>query len=67
MFGNLNALSLTLAMADKLKCIYDNGGCEQYCTDEQSGKRACFCADDYALASDGVSCIPQGKILLARC
>lgn len=54
-------------MADKLKCIYDNGGCEQYCTDEQSEKRVCFCADDYALASDGVSCIPQGKILLARC
>ncbi|KFR05454.1 Coagulation factor VII, partial [Opisthocomus hoazin] len=49
------------AMADKLKCIYDNGGCEQYCSDKQSEKRACFCADDYALASDGVSCIPQVK------
>uniref|UniRef100_A0A8C4VAQ4 Coagulation factor VII n=1 Tax=Falco tinnunculus TaxID=100819 RepID=A0A8C4VAQ4_FALTI len=53
------------AVADKLKCIYDNGGCEQYCTDEQSEKRVCFCADDYTLASDGVSCIPQGKILKA--
>uniref|UniRef100_A0A8C3JKX8 Coagulation factor VII n=1 Tax=Calidris pygmaea TaxID=425635 RepID=A0A8C3JKX8_9CHAR len=49
------------AVADKLKCIYDNGGCEQYCTDEQGEKRVCFCADDYALASDGVSCIPQVK------
>ncbi|XP_069626355.1 coagulation factor VII isoform X2 [Haliaeetus albicilla] len=49
------------AMADKLKCIYDNGGCEQYCTDKQSEKRVCFCADDYALASDGMSCIPQVK------
>ncbi|KAJ7415160.1 hypothetical protein BTVI_39061 [Pitangus sulphuratus] len=49
------------AVADKLKCIFDNGGCEQYCADEQSGKRVCFCADDYTLASDGVSCIPQGE------
>ncbi|KAM9245436.1 coagulation factor X-like [Leptosomus discolor] len=49
------------AMADKLKCIYDNGGCEQYCTDKQSEKRVCFCADDYTLAGDGVSCIPQVK------
>ncbi|KAM9020761.1 uncharacterized protein PRD47_004353 [Ara ararauna] len=47
------------AKADKLKCIYENGGCEQYCTDKQSEKRVCFCADDYAIASDGVSCIPQ--------
>ncbi|XP_074417331.1 coagulation factor VII isoform X1 [Larus michahellis] len=54
------------AMADKLKCIYDNGGCEQYCTDELSEKRVCFCADDYALASDGVSCIPQVKYPCGR-
>ncbi|KAM9301056.1 coagulation factor X-like [Morus bassanus] len=54
------------AVADKLKCIYDNGGCEQYCTDEQSEKRVCFCADDYALASDGVSCIPQVKYPCGR-
>ncbi|NXS67196.1 FA7 factor, partial [Pandion haliaetus] len=53
--------SCEIATADKLKCIYDNGGCEQYCTDEQSERRVCFCADDYALASDGVSCIPQVK------
>ncbi|NXP60754.1 FA7 factor, partial [Chloropsis cyanopogon] len=49
------------AVADKLKCIFDNGGCEQYCTDKQSKTRLCFCDDDYTLASDGVSCIPQVK------
>ncbi|NWX12217.1 FA7 factor, partial [Aegotheles bennettii] len=48
-------------LAGKLKCLYDNGGCEQFCTDKQPGRQACFCADDYALASDGVSCIPQVK------
>ncbi|NXU80302.1 FA7 factor, partial [Oreotrochilus melanogaster] len=53
--------SCEIALADKLKCIYDNGGCEQYCTDEGSETRICFCADDYALASDGVSCVPQVK------
>ncbi|XP_077647017.1 uncharacterized protein LOC110478744 [Lonchura striata] len=49
------------AVADKLKCIFDNGGCEQYCTDKQSKIRLCFCDDDYTLASDGVSCIPRVK------
>ncbi|KAI1241641.1 Coagulation factor VII, partial [Lamprotornis superbus] len=49
------------AVADKLKCIFDNGGCEQYCTDKQSKTRLCFCDDDYTLASDGMSCIPQVK------
>ncbi|NXB54087.1 FA7 factor, partial [Leucopsar rothschildi] len=49
------------AVADNLKCIFDNGGCEQYCTDKQSKTRLCFCDDDYTLASDGVSCIPQVK------
>ncbi|OWK61022.1 Coagulation factor VII [Lonchura striata] len=49
------------AVTDKLKCIFDNGGCEQYCTDKQSKIRLCFCDDDYTLASDGVSCIPRGE------
>ncbi|NWI13445.1 FA7 factor, partial [Crypturellus soui] len=49
------------ATADQLKCIYNNGGCEQYCTDGLAGKRVCFCADDYALATDDVSCLPRVK------
>ncbi|KYO41332.1 coagulation factor VII [Alligator mississippiensis] len=45
---------------DLLKCIYDNGGCEHYCTELNStGKRTCFCAEGYKLASDEVSCIPH--------
>uniref|UniRef100_A0A8C9F6L8 FA7 factor n=1 Tax=Pavo cristatus TaxID=9049 RepID=A0A8C9F6L8_PAVCR len=54
--------SCETAVAENLKCIYDNGGCEQYCADQQSEKRVCFCAEGYALASDGVSCIPQGRM-----
>ncbi|XP_021270711.1 coagulation factor VII-like isoform X1 [Numida meleagris] len=53
--------SCETAVAENLKCIYDNGGCEQYCADEQSEKRVCFCAEGYTLASDGVSCTPQVK------
>ncbi|KFU89820.1 Coagulation factor VII, partial [Chaetura pelagica] len=53
--------SCEIAPADRLRCRYDNGGCEQFCTDQQSDRRVCFCADDYALASDGVSCLPQVK------
>ncbi|XP_068860499.1 coagulation factor VII [Aphelocoma coerulescens] len=49
------------AVDDKLKCILDNGGCTQYCTDRHSKRRLCFCDDDYTIASDGVSCIPQVK------
>ncbi|XP_025911261.1 coagulation factor VII [Apteryx rowi] len=49
------------AETDQWKCVNKNGGCEQFCTDELSEKRVCFCADDYALASDGMSCIPQVK------
>ncbi|XP_053563748.1 coagulation factor VII [Bombina bombina] len=44
-----------------LKCIYDNGQCEQYCHDNPSSIRQCFCAEGYALGSDGVSCVPEVK------
>uniref|UniRef100_A0A8D0GMS6 Coagulation factor VII n=1 Tax=Sphenodon punctatus TaxID=8508 RepID=A0A8D0GMS6_SPHPU len=42
-----------------LKCIYDNGNCEHYCTDALNTIRQCLCAEGYKLASDEVSCIPQ--------
>ncbi|XP_067419766.1 coagulation factor VII [Emydura macquarii macquarii] len=44
---------------DTQKCIYKNGHCEHYCIDSPTTIRQCFCAEDYVLASDGVSCIPQ--------
>ncbi|XP_053160406.1 coagulation factor VII [Hemicordylus capensis] len=57
---------------DRLKCIYDNGNCEHYCTDNATTIRQCSCAEGYRLASDEVSCIPEveypcGKIpILAK-
>lgn len=45
------ALNLTL------KCLYDNGQCEQFCRDTTT-IRECWCADGYTLSDDGVSCIP---------
>uniref|UniRef100_A0A8C8S1R9 Coagulation factor VII n=1 Tax=Pelusios castaneus TaxID=367368 RepID=A0A8C8S1R9_9SAUR len=44
---------------DTLKCIYENGQCEHYCTDSPTTIRQCFCAEGYVLASDDVSCTPQ--------
>ncbi|KAH0624551.1 hypothetical protein JD844_032155 [Phrynosoma platyrhinos] len=56
----------------KLKCVYDNGDCDQYCTDSPTTLRQCFCAEGYRLASDQVSCLPEdgvkekcGGVLLA--
>ncbi|XP_077199823.1 coagulation factor VII-like [Paroedura picta] len=60
------------AEIEKLKCIYDNGNCHQYCRDTPTTVRECFCAKGYRLASDEVSCIPEvdypcGKIpILAK-
>ncbi|EMP31936.1 Guanine nucleotide exchange factor DBS [Chelonia mydas] len=45
---------------DTLKCIHENGHCEHYCTDSPTTIRQCFCSDGYMLASDEVSCTPQG-------
>ncbi|XP_061482650.1 coagulation factor VII-like isoform X2 [Rhineura floridana] len=56
----------------RLKCIYNNGNCEQYCTDSPTTVRQCFCAEGYRLESDEESCIPEvdypcGKIpILAK-
>ncbi|XP_062982219.1 coagulation factor VII [Elgaria multicarinata webbii] len=55
-----------------LKCYYNNGNCEQYCTDTPNTLRQCFCAEGYKLGNDQVSCIPEvdypcGKIpILAK-
>ncbi|XP_070607245.1 coagulation factor VII [Erythrolamprus reginae] len=43
----------------RLKCIYNNGNCEQFCVDSSTTLRQCFCAEGYRLANDQVSCIPE--------
>ncbi|XP_032888855.1 coagulation factor VII-like [Amblyraja radiata] len=53
----------------KIKCIFENGHCMQFCTDVANSSRDCSCAMDYRLAEDGVSCIskvqyPCGKVPL---
>lgn len=54
------------ALNSTLKCLYDNGNCEQFCSDTPSTIRQCRCAEGYSLDSDGESCIsvvdyPCGK------
>ncbi|KAM4795950.1 coagulation factor VII [Rhinophrynus dorsalis] len=56
---------------DALQCIYDNGRCEQFCRDNSSTGRQCYCAEGYALGQDGTSCVsvvdyPCGKIPVLR-
>ncbi|MCJ8747852.1 hypothetical protein PDJAM_G00158170 [Pangasius djambal] len=43
---------------DTLKCLYLNGGCEQFC-DGSGRRRKCKCAPGYALGEDRKSCIAQ--------
>ncbi|KAJ4919950.1 hypothetical protein JOQ06_029501 [Pogonophryne albipinna] len=43
---------------DALKCLYQNGHCEQFC-DGSAEHRTCFCADGYKLGEDGRSCVAQ--------
>ncbi|XP_030057388.1 coagulation factor VII [Microcaecilia unicolor] len=55
------------ALNNTLKCVYDNGNCEQFCNDTPSTIRQCRCVEGYSLDSDGESCIaevdyPCGKI-----
>ncbi|XP_046694361.1 coagulation factor VIIi isoform X2 [Silurus meridionalis] len=45
---------------DSLKCVYLNGGCEQFC-DGSGRRRKCACAPGYALGEDSKSCVPQVK------
>ncbi|XP_028850980.1 CD248 molecule, endosialin a [Denticeps clupeoides] len=39
-------------------CDRNNGGCEQLCI-EDSASRFCMCIEGFALAPDGVSCLPH--------
>ncbi|XP_062866544.1 coagulation factor VIIi [Trichomycterus rosablanca] len=55
---------------DTLKCLYLNGGCEQFC-DGSGRRRKCSCAPGYSLGEDGKSCVAQvqypcGKAPLER-
>ncbi|XP_006851610.1 PREDICTED: coagulation factor VII [Chrysochloris asiatica] len=43
----------------QLICVNDNGGCEQYCSDNTDTKRSCQCHDGYTLMEDEVSCVPS--------
>ncbi|XP_077014843.1 coagulation factor VII [Tamandua tetradactyla] len=42
----------------QLICMNQNGGCEQYCTDNAETHRFCRCHEGYTLMNDGVSCVP---------
>ncbi|XP_044106639.1 coagulation factor X-like isoform X2 [Neovison vison] len=51
-------------------CSVDNGGCEQFCREEQSSV-VCSCASGYVLADNGKSCVstepfPCGKTTTGR-
>ncbi|KAI4891022.1 hypothetical protein NFI96_013879, partial [Prochilodus magdalenae] len=43
---------------DTLKCLYLNGGCEQFC-DGSGPRHKCACASGYSLGEDRKSCIAQ--------
>ncbi|XP_017557328.1 coagulation factor VIIi [Pygocentrus nattereri] len=43
---------------DSLKCLYLNGGCEQFC-DGSGPRHKCACASGYTLGKDGKSCVAQ--------
>ncbi|XP_062959509.1 coagulation factor VII [Cynocephalus volans] len=43
---------------DQLMCVNENGGCEQYCSDNTEATRSCWCHEGYKLLADGVSCAP---------
>uniref|UniRef100_A0A8C3TLI3 Uncharacterized protein n=1 Tax=Catharus ustulatus TaxID=91951 RepID=A0A8C3TLI3_CATUS len=54
-------------------CRINNGDCEQFCSVRRDGQKdvVCSCADGYALAEDGKSCVakvkyPCGKIFVPR-
>lgn len=43
-------------------CRINNGDCEQFCSVRRDGQKdvVCSCADGYALAEDGKSCVATG-------
>ncbi|XP_062865802.1 coagulation factor VII [Trichomycterus rosablanca] len=40
-------------------CLYKNGGCEHFCTEDGDSAQQCHCASDYRLAADNRTCIPE--------
>ncbi|XP_067848573.1 coagulation factor VII-like [Heptranchias perlo] len=51
----------------RVECIFENGHCEQFCSDVANSSRQCSCNEDYSLGGDGLSCIatvpyPCGKV-----
>lgn len=42
-------------------CLYKNGGCEHFCTEDADLAHRCHCATGYSLAADNRSCVSQGR------
>ncbi|XP_041925464.1 CD248 molecule, endosialin a [Alosa sapidissima] len=47
-------------------CDQDNGGCHQLCIDKED-MHVCMCIEGYALAEDGMSCLPDDPCHDAPC
>ncbi|XP_069745601.1 coagulation factor VII-like isoform X3 [Narcine bancroftii] len=68
---NFEGLNCEMEKITRIKCYFENGHCQQFCTDVTYSSRQCSCTEDYSLAEDGVSCIskvqyPCGKVPLAK-
>ncbi|KAK2908433.1 hypothetical protein Q8A67_004270 [Cirrhinus molitorella] len=47
-------------------CLYKNGGCEHFCTEDSDSTRRCDCAPGYTLHTDNSSCVPQDGFACGR-
>ncbi|KAG7315722.1 hypothetical protein KOW79_020588 [Hemibagrus wyckioides] len=47
------------APQDFHNCLYKNGGCEHFCTEDADLVPHCHCTTDYNLAADNKSCVSQ--------
>lgn len=52
------------APQDFHNCLYKNGGCQHFCTEDADLVPYCHCATDYNLAADNKSCVSQGGFWL---
>ncbi|GCC16875.1 coagulation factor VII-like [Chiloscyllium punctatum] len=43
----------------RIECHFENGNCEQFCTNVVNSSRQCSCTEGYRLGEDGLSCIPE--------
>ncbi|XP_051869414.1 coagulation factor VII-like [Pristis pectinata] len=64
---NFEGWNCEIEKTKKIKCIFENGHCEQFCSEVAHSSRECSCTEGYRLAEDGVSCIskvqyPCGKV-----